>query len=211
MKKEIIPKGTRYVPLTQQPYCCVPTCMQIVMLRHNIPLVSVELMAHYMQVVVPKSDAKLFWNVRTSSKKPKAGYGTRLNENHTADPMFKKLRIPLRMKWHLIDEFSSENEVRDFMQHAIKEDKDVLVCFQYGTLFNTNYRGGHTCVLDQVYLKENKVRLIDPGRKVPKWRTVTISKLFKAMKAHSSKYMAGFWEIQKLTNAKIMRKKGQNK
>lgn len=200
-QKEVIPKDSRYVPLTQQPYCCVPTCIQIVMVRHNIPLVSAELMAHYMQIVVPKKDAKLFWNVRSSAKKPEAGYGTKLNESLTADPMFKKLGIPLRMKWHLINQFDSPEDIRQFMQRAIDEDRDILVCFRYGSLFNTRYTGGHTCVLDQIDSKGNKVRLVDPGRKVPKWRTVTTTKLFKAMKAHGSEKMGGFWEIEKRLEA----------
>lgn len=197
-KKNIIPKDTRYVPLTQQSYCCVPTCMQIVMLRHNIPLVSVELMAHYMEVVVPKKEGKLFWNVRTTSKRSKAGYGTRLNEDLTADPMFKKLSIPLRMQWNLIDNFNSVDEIKKYMQESVKANKDVLLCYQYGALFNTNHKGGHVCVLDRIYPKKGEVRFIDPECDVPKWRTVKISKLFKAMRAHGQDKMGGFWEIKKI-------------
>jgi len=197
-KKGIIPKDTRYVPLTQQSYCCVPTCMQIVMLRHNIQLVPAELMAHYMEVVVPKKKGKLFWNVRTTSKRPKTGYGTRLNESLTADPMFKKLGIPLRMKWNLIDNFDSVDEIKEYMLKAVKVQKDVLLCYQYGALFNTSYEGGHVCVLDRVYPAKGEVRFIDPADDEPKWRTVKVSKLFKAMKAHGPDKMGGFWEIKKV-------------
>lgn len=197
-KKEIIPKDTRYVPLTQQPYCCVPTCLQMIMLRHNIPLVPAELMAHHMEVIVPKKKGALFWNVQTTSKRPKAGYGTNLNEDLTADAMFKKLGIPLKMKWNLIDNFNSVIEVKKYLQKVVKQKKDVLVCYQYGSLFNTSYDGGHVCVLDQVYPTKGEVRFIDPGEDVAKWRTVTISKLYKAMKAHGADKMGGFWEIIKI-------------
>ena len=69
--KNIIPKDTCYIPLTQQPWCCVPTCFQMVMLRYKIPLVPAELMAYHMQVVVPKRDKKLFFNIKTTKKKTK--------------------------------------------------------------------------------------------------------------------------------------------
>lgn len=197
-KKEIIPKDTRYVPLTQQPYCCVPTCLQMIMLKHNIPLVPAELMAHHMEVIVPKKKSVLFWNIQTTSKRPKVGYGTNLNEDLTADVMFKKLGIPLQTKWNLINNFSSVDEVKKYLYKVVTEKQDVLVCYQYGALFNTGHDGGHVCVLDQVYPVKNEVRLIDPGEDVAKRRTITISKLYKAMKAHGADNMGGFWEIVKV-------------
>ena len=54
------------------------------------------------------------------------------------------------------------------------------------------------CVLDRVYPTKGEVRFIDPEDDVPKWRTVKISKLFKAMKVHGSDKMGGFWEIKKI-------------
>lgn len=48
----IVPLDTRYVPLTQQKWCCVPTCFQVVMLRHNIPLVPAEVIGYHMGLIV---------------------------------------------------------------------------------------------------------------------------------------------------------------
>ena len=197
MKKEVIPKDARYVPLTQQKWCCVPTCIQMVMLRHRIPLVSAELMGYYLRIVVPKADGKLFWNVRTTTKRPKAGYGTQLNEEFTANPMFQKLKIPLRMRWKLIDTFDSYNAYQKYVKKCISSGQDVLVCYDYGTLFDDDYHGGHVCVLDRVYMKKGETRIIDPGAKEPKWRTVRIQKLYEAMKYHGRKNMGGFWEVVK--------------
>jgi hypothetical protein len=42
MAKEIIPKNSRYIPLTQQKWCCVPMCIQMVILKHGMPLISAE-------------------------------------------------------------------------------------------------------------------------------------------------------------------------
>lgn len=196
--KGVVPKDTRYVPLTQQPYCCVPTCMQMIMLRHNIPLQPAELMAHHMAVVVASEKKKLFWNLPSVKKRPTAGYGTRLNENLTADPMFKKLKIPLRMNFKLIDSFKNKDELMKYLYDRVKGDRDTIICYDYGTLFNTGRPHGHVCVLDKVNKSSGEVRFIDPGSNVPKWRTVNITKLYKAMKDHGKDNVAGCWELSKV-------------
>lgn len=196
--KVVIPKDTRYVPLTQQPYCCVPTCIQMIMLRHNIPLQPAELMAHHMEVVVAPDKKKLFWNLPSLKKRPAAGYGTRLNENLTADPMFKKLKIPLRMSFKLIDSFKNKDELMKYLHNRTKAGKDTIICYDYGTLFNTGRSNGHVCVLDKVNKNKGEVRFIDPESNVPKWRTVKISKLYRAMKKHGKENMAGCWEIARI-------------
>ncbi len=191
---EIIPKDTRYVPLTQQKWCCVSTCIQMVMLKHNIPLVSAELMAYYFGLLVPKKDVEYFWNAKTGPK-PLAGYGTQLNEDTAANKLFRKMRIPLKMKWHLIDRFEDIGQFNSYLKEAKRKDKDILVCYDWGTLFNKTYHGGHVCVLDKIYLNKNEVRIIDPEYKAPKWRVVKINKLFQAMKYHGKDKSAGFWEL----------------
>ena len=197
MKRQgIVPKDTRYVPLVQQPFCCVPTCIQIVMLRHNLPLVPAEAMARHLHVVVPKDDAKNFWNARTQNKRPEFGWGTVVNEDKTVNPMLKKLGIPLRLTWKLIDDFADAAALKRYLYDAVKEDRDVLVCFDYAPLFDSKSHGGHICVLDRVYPRKGEVRLVDPEADVPKWRTVKIDKLFTAMQSHVADKMGGCWELR---------------
>lgn len=198
MKQQgIIPKDTRYVPLTQQPYCCVPTCFQMVMVKNNIPLVPAELMAHYMHIMVPKKNIRQFWNVRTGPR-PTAGYGTQLSEQLTADPMFKKLKIPLKMSWRLIDTFGSVDELSDYLVESVKHDKDVILCFNAKALKSNWVDNGHVCVLDRVYPRKGIVRMVDPSPREPKWCEVNIKKLYKAMQAHGVQHNAGCWELCKI-------------
>lgn len=196
-KKEIVPKDSRYIPLTQQRYCCVPTSIQMIMLRHGIPLVPAELMAHYMEVVVPPDMRKLFWNVRSSAKRPPAGYGTQLGEDKAANEMFKKLGIPLEMKFTLIDNFSSADKLLEYLLRRTKANEDTIICYDYDTLFNTGRPNGHACVLDKVSKTKKEVRFIDPERNVPKWRTVKVNKLYKVMVKHGIENRAGCWELAK--------------
>ncbi len=167
----------------------------MIMLRHDIPLVPAELMAHYMHVVVPKKIQKQFWNIRTSTRIQ--AYGTQLNEHLTADPMFKKLNIPLRMSWRLIDEFATYKEFKNHISSYRRANNDVVVCFNAKALVYGMVDNGHVCVLDRVYPRKESIRIIDPGQKQPKWRMVTMKKLYKAMQVHGKDNKAGFWEFKK--------------
>lgn len=63
---------SRYIPFTQQEYCCVPACIQMVMYKNSIPLVSQEDIGNALGLTVPEEDAYLFKSPQTGEK-PRAG------------------------------------------------------------------------------------------------------------------------------------------
>jgi hypothetical protein len=193
----IVPNDSRYIPLTQQRWLCVPTCIQMIMLRHNIPLIPAELMGHHMKLVVPKEDTFLFWdkNIKTGEK-PKAGYGTQLTVGSglSMNDVFNKLKIPLEMKRKLINQFENFGEFKKYFEN-FDPNKDVLVCYDWGTLFDKVIKQGHVCVIDKIDLDKSEARIIDPSVKSPKWKNIKIEKLYKAMKVHGKDNGAGFWEF----------------
>ncbi|MBI2506645.1 MAG: hypothetical protein HYW00_00700 [Candidatus Colwellbacteria bacterium] len=163
-------------------------------MRHNIPLIPAELMGWYFNLLVPKKDANLFYKVRMGPM-PSAGYGTQLREKEPANKMFKEMKIPLRMDWRLINEFKNLKDFKKYLAKVERRNVDIVACFSYGKLYNTAYLGGHTTVVDKIYISKNKIRLIDPDQDVAKWNTVSIPKLYRAMIFHGSKNHAGFWEF----------------
>lgn len=198
--QNIVPNDSRYIPLTQQKWCCVPTCIQMVMLRLHIPLQSAELIGYHMGLVVPEKARQLFWNSQVGPKPP-AGYGTQIGKfQYGPNAAFKKLRIPLKMTWALINKFDSLDLFRNYLSDFEKSDKDVFICYDWPSLFDPKNKEhwGHVCVLDQVYLNNDVVRFVDPGQDEPKWRSVKIDKLYKSMKFHGEKNSAGFWELTKV-------------
>ncbi len=195
-KTDIIPSDTRYLPLTQQRWCCVPACIQIIMLRHSIPLVPAELLGYHLGLTVPEEELQYFWRGRTG-KKPHAGWGTQIKkEEYSPNVVFERLGIPLRVGLKLISTFPDYDAVKDYLNETINRDKDVLVCFDSHVLYGTEYQGGHVCVVDKA--DGEKVRLIDTLYKAPKWREVALKKLYEAMKVHGDEKSGGFWEIEKI-------------
>lgn len=192
--KDIIPKDSRYIPMTQQKSCCVPTAISIVMYKRGIPLVPQELLGYHLGLIVDKIDKELFWNSRTG-KRPLAGYGTQIGlAKYGPDVAFEKLGIPLRMAVRSIDEFKTQKYFINYISECIKADKDILACFNHGILSGNDKKGGHVCVVDKIYTSRGVVRLIDPSPNKPKWREVKISLLKSAMEGHPSGG-GGFWEL----------------
>jgi len=182
--KNIIPKDTRYLPFTQQPSCCVPTSMSIVMYKLGIPLIPQELLGYHLGLILNKKYKKLFWNVRTG-KRPQAGYGTRIyDKQYNANTVFKKLRIPIETTDYSINDFKTKQELTDFIFDNIKRDKDLIVFINSDVLNNTSNNNGHACVIDRIYPKKDIIRLIDPSAEQPKWREMKISRFIKAIKKH---------------------------
>jgi hypothetical protein len=70
------PTTSRYIAFTQQPYCCVPTSITMIMYRNDIPLVPIEELGYLLGMTVPPEEEEYFYNVRVSDSPPSSsGYG----------------------------------------------------------------------------------------------------------------------------------------
>ncbi len=178
-----------YVPFVQQPYCCVPACIQMVMYRKGIKLVQQEDIGLALGLRVPRSMADAF--ERPNTRKRRVGYGTDI-ANHPIDAFFKKEKIKLHFRYFPV--FGTE-EAKGLISKSIRENHDLIACFNNGKLYDNRYRSGHVSVISSI--DGDKVVLIDPEYEVKKFRTVRLEKLLAAMKYHNRKKinMAGFWQI----------------
>lgn len=199
MNKQITPNNSRYIPFTQQPCCCAPTCIQMVMYKNNIPLIPAEKIGYYLGLIVPPSESQLFYNPRVSETKPLAGYGTRIYmDEFKPNKAFKKLNIPLSLEIIPISSFDTKEQVFDFLSKAESKNEDILFCFNHGALIDDPSRDwGHLVLFDRII--DNQFRIIDPSPSNPKWRLVNPEKMFLAMKKHGEKpTAAGLWKIKKI-------------
>lgn len=194
--KEIVPADTRYIPFTQQRWCCVAACISMIMYRRGIPLIPQELLAVSLGLVVPKEEGIYFWNPVTGER-PSSGWGTRMKQpGFEPNRALKGLKIPLRLEMKLIDQFKTHAEVRNFLVSCEREGSDVLICFDWGVLNDEKKHNGHVCVFDRLFFGGRKVRLIDPEYRSPKWKMIETKKLFEAMNYHGRTNLAGFWIVK---------------
>lgn len=193
----VIPENSRYIPFTQQKSCCVPTCLQIIMYKHNIPLIAAEKIGYHLGLVVHPDNKGLFYNTRTSKTPPASGYGTQITKSeYEPTKAFKKLGIPLKVKVIPANHFKTDNHLEKFLTDIENANKDVLLCFNHGVLIGDKRKsGGHVVIFDRITSKG--IRIIDTSPNKPKWRNVSVSKMLTAMKKHGSKKSGGVWTITK--------------
>jgi hypothetical protein len=192
------PSDSRYVPLTQQASCCVPTCIQMVMYKLGIPLLPAEEIGYHLGLVVRPEDGYLFYDARISETPPSAGYGTRIYEpEFELNTAFKNMGIPLTYSLRPIQELSTVDDLVSELKQTGVNDSNALLCFNHGALIDDPNRDwGHVVVFDRIV--DGKFRIIDPSPTHPKWRLVEPEKMFNAMKKHGEKKTAsGVWTLTK--------------
>jgi len=182
---------SKYIPFTQQRYCCVPTCLTMVMYRRGIPLQPIEDIAYALGLTVPEEDAWLFDKVRTGEK-PSAGWGTQIYKpEFEINKVLKEIDIPLTVD--VDTSIKSVGELRAKLQKVQDADGDALLCFDYGKLWDLDIKGGHVCVFHG--LDGDSVWMIDPGLQAPRNRKVSLEKLFEAIDFHGPHNSCGVWTI----------------
>lgn len=165
----------------------------MVMYKNNFPLLSQEVIGSELGLTVPEEDAYLFENPRTGEM-PISGWGTQIHKTEfSPNVAFSNLNIPLEMKLDLIDEFKNVKDIEDYLLKHETANSDILVCYDYGVLFDKDWHGGHVNVFDGYDSLSGIVRLVDPEQNVPKYREVKIDKLYNALAAHGKEKSGGFW------------------
>lgn len=198
MRYEVVPNDSRYVPFTQQGYCCVPTSIAMIMYRNNIPLIPTEELGYHLGLTIPPEEEKLFYDARVSDIPPSfAGYGTQISlKEYEPNKVFRKLHIPLKFSLILADDIGSSEELVLVLREIEDLDQDALLCFNHGVIggeFTPN--SGHVVVFDKII--DGCIRLIDASPKQPKWRLVKPELMFEAIKQHGNQLPGGVWRFVK--------------
>lgn len=180
----------RYLAFNQQPFCCVPACIQMIMYRRRIPLFSQELIGSELGLVVPKRTTWILHNARTG-KRPVSGWGTQVErEEYSLNSFFERNSIPLYERYYSPEKIHSLTQV--LLNHK-RQDDDLMACFRYGTLYGTKSINGHVSLVESIH--EDTVLLVDPKYGVPKFREVSVTRLKKAIEIHGQIRRAGIWSI----------------
>ena len=173
-------------------YTCAPACLQMILKRNNIRYDTQEEIGYDLGLIVPEKDKHLFKKVRTG-KKPIAGYGTQVQEEkYSINNYFIKNKIPLNYECQYIDDYE---RTKEFLFD--NKNNDIMICLDYGVLYDKNYTGGHLVVIDNI--NNELVTLIDPYRD-SNYETVQLEKIVAAIKKHGKEKAAGFWLIKKVWN-----------
>lgn len=188
MKASVEPE---YFPMVQEPYCCVPACVQMVLLRQELPLYSQEEIGLNLGLVVPEEYTKYFEEVETGPEPP-SGYGTRINEEeYSLDSFFKKNDLPLRCDFYTCEDIE---DIPHFIGENLLQGNDILTCFKVKHLYDIGEAGdsGHASLIQEI--DDETLMLVDPHGLYQK---VRLERFIEAVKVHKKEgiQLGGFWVI----------------
>jgi hypothetical protein len=180
----------RYIALTQPPYCCVPTALLMILIRRKLPLLQIIQIGYELGLAVPETSKVLFPDARIGVK-PTSGFGTEIqNPKYTLNAFFERNKYPLRETYY---QSVPKNEGSNWVHNLIRNNADVIACFNSASLFRDNTDWGHACLIDKV--ENHVVTLVDTEVNQPKFRTVKFDALLSAISKHGEANRAGFWVI----------------
>lgn len=182
----------RYLPITQQPYCCVPAAMQMVLLRRSLPLLTQEEIGNAFDLTVPVNQLHLLPHAATGELPP-GGWGTQIPPgSRMVNEFLRRHHYPLREQYHALADVPVD--VLGWIDRQLQDDVDILVCFDYQDLFSYEDPVGHVAVVDSI--DEDMIVLIDPWWGAPKVRPVTAPRLARAIESLGPRRRAGFWVLR---------------
>lgn len=181
-----------YDLIVQEPWCCIPACVQMMLLRRGLPSGSQEDIGNELGLVVPPDYADCFDNVRSEPEPPAGhtGYGTRIDEpEYNLESYFARNDLPLACEFHPPSDIGN---ISRFLQGHLQAGDDILVCFRYRHLYGVEEAGdnGHGSLIQQ--LKGDSLVLADPHGCYPK---VSLDRFFEAVQVHKA---GGFWVVSSL-------------
>jgi len=184
-----------YTPLTQQKLCCVPCAIQWVLLRKNLKLIHQEIIGKHLGLIVPRKYKHLFVeNIKTSTRKPKGGWGTTKDSEKDINEFLNKYKIPLSVKEV---PYSKIKNAADLIVKNLKKGNDVLA-ITWTTPLNEKKKFGHALLISAIELGKNpKVLLGDPDFKEKKFYWASLKKVIEGMDPKVGKTERGLYVFSK--------------
>ena len=185
----------KYTRVIQDPQCCVPACIKMILLRYKLRQLSQEKIGYELGLTVSPEDKDIFNKVRVATS-PDDLIGTQLHKKeYSLNDFFEKYSYPLKYEYHYIDE---PNLIKGFLDE--NKDYDIIVCFEIKGIYtkginkpNVIPSGGHVALIEN--FENNQLTLVDGW--FDSCKIVSIEEIAKAIKVHGQKNAAGFWLIKK--------------
>lgn len=183
-------RNMEYKHISQKPYCCVPACVQMILHRRKLPILLQTDIAYDLGIILPPKDRHLLPKSYKGSK-PKAGWGTRINlKKYSLAAFFKRQGYSLQETYYSAKRFNSKKQFKKFLSDNLKEKNDLLICFNYPSLYRMKGSWGHASLIEEA--KKKYVVLRDPNPKHKDARKVLLNDLLTVLKNHHN---GGIWVI----------------
>ncbi len=181
----------KYKKIVQKPYCCVGSCIEMILNRNKISNQGQIDIACNLGLIVPQEYSKIYPNA-IIGEKPDAGFGTQIQkEEYSINNFFKKNNINLKEEYHYITE---KNDIKKFLIE--NKENDIVICCHAATLYNDPQEDwGHMILFESI--KDDVITILDPSAKRD-YENIDIERLSKSISVHKKENGAGFYLIKKI-------------
>lgn len=188
-----------YTPVLQQPYCCVPASLQMILARHGYQDYTQETLGNRLGLVVPLRLKHVFKNVAATEKPPTHGWGTHINlKKYSLQALFKKEQLPFRATFKLSDRFKNAAALKKTLVTLARDaQKDTLLCVQSGALQGFPMPDSGHVILLTAADREN-IYYLDPAIPEEGVQQTTYEQMLYAMRLRGPENYGGVWGIRNL-------------
>lgn len=168
----------------------MPASISMILRRRDIKPPLQEKIAYELGVILPQ-DKKHLLPRSYNGKKPRSGFGTRINlKKYSLTSFFEKYGYHLREHYVSVTKLKNEKTFSVFIRKNLNKKKDQLICFNQGFLKGDKESWGHCTVIADI--DKNTVTMYNPSPKQKRPQRVSLTKLYQAIKNH---YKGGIWVI----------------
>lgn len=169
--QETVAMDPPYIPFVQGgEYCCVPACIQMILYRRGIPLLSQGTISKGLRTGMPKKETKRFSeNIRAAGPP----YGTYM---YALNPFFQKQKIDLMAT--IVNPTKIHDVIR-FVRENILQGNDMIAMYNRVFLDKAPKEEYHAVLMQK--LDDDCVTCVDPYIDHPELWEVSIPDLLYAM------------------------------
>lgn len=141
-------------------FMCVPACLNMILKRRNLTTYPQAEIAYHLDLVVSPELIAKYPRARVSADEKDWGVHPQ-SDRTTIEEFLRKQGIPLVFKYISAKEVPTDS-VTDFLSDNLCQDNDIMVGYDYATVFEEGKNVGHVSLIRSVNTSLETVELLDP-------------------------------------------------
>ena len=150
-----------YPPEKAEPLMCVPACLNMIFRRRGLEPIPQKLIAVELGLVVPLRLQNSFPLACISEDSRDWGVHPQ-DERTSLKGFFDRQRIPLEEKFYLSSQIPTSFGYAEFLSLALESGNDVIVGYDYATVFRSGGNVGHVSLICDVDSAKDVAWILDP-------------------------------------------------
>lgn len=178
-----------YIAERSDSYMCFPACLNMIFKRRDLKIFPQQQIAYSLGLKIPLYMKEKYPNAQISDIESE--YGVHPNNENSLEQFINRNGIELKLKYINLKDIPS-NSIIDCLCDNLETGNDIIVGYDYATVFQDGLHVGHVSLICSVDELKNTVVLMDPEEYQP--IEVDIRKLLAGILKRSS----GFWIFSSL-------------